>query len=64
MAFVEEVKNQLGFKATHRGVIETDESYALREAAEAYGGNFSGKNEALSSENTFYWDETVENGGT
>ncbi len=36
LTFVESVKNELGFKAAHRGVIETDGSYALREPAEPY----------------------------
>jgi putative transposase len=62
LAFVETVKNQLGVKAMHRDVIEADESYALREAAELYAGNFSGKNEALSSENS--WDENLESANT
>jgi hypothetical protein len=64
LAFVESVKNQLGAKAAHRDVIEANGSYALREPAEAYAGNFTGKNEALSSENTLYWNETTESAGT
>jgi hypothetical protein len=31
----------------HREVLETDETYALREPAEAYAGKFTGKVEAL-----------------
>jgi len=45
--FVEKVKSELGFKAAHREVIEGGGTYALREQSEAYGANFSGKNETL-----------------
>jgi putative transposase len=55
--FVEKVKNELGFKAAHRKVIEAVGTYALREQSEAYGSDFTGKNEVLSSENTRFWNE-------
>jgi hypothetical protein len=58
--FVEKVKSELGFKATHREVIEAGGTYALREQSEAYGSNFTGKNEVLSSENTRFWNENSE----
>ena len=58
-SFVERVKNELGFKAAHRDVVEADAGYALRESAEAYGLNFAGENEALRHQNTFLWDESV-----
>jgi REP element-mobilizing transposase RayT len=35
LAFIDQVKNELGFKADHRDVIESDGSYVLREPAEA-----------------------------
>jgi hypothetical protein len=60
LVFVERVKNDLGVKAMHREVLQADGTYALREPAEAYANDFTGKNEALSSENTFYWNETTE----
>ena len=60
LAFVEKVKGELGFKAAHRNVIETDGTYALRESAEAYASNFTGESEALRSQNTFFWNETVD----
>jgi hypothetical protein len=50
----------LGVKATHREVIEAGETYELRESAEAYAGKFTGKNDALSPENTIRWDEIVD----
>lgn len=59
LAFVDKVKNELGFKAAHREVIEANGSYALREATESYGLNFSAKRAALSTENTFFWNEST-----
>jgi hypothetical protein len=59
LPFVENVQNQLGFKAAHRDVIETNGSYALR-TGRAYRLEFAAENEALRSQNTFLWDETVE----
>ena len=64
LSFVETIKSYLGIKATHREVIEADGTYVLREPSEAYAGKSTGKNEALSAENTLFWDETVENAGT
>jgi hypothetical protein len=58
--FVEKVKSQLGSKAAHREVIEGGGTYALREQSEAYGSDFTGKNEVLSSENTRFWNENSE----
>ena len=60
LAFAEQIKNELGFKAAHRDVMEADRSYALRETAEAYGISFPAENEALSCQNTFFWNETVD----
>ena len=40
-------------------VIEADGSYALREPTEPYGLKFAAESEALRSQNTFLWDETV-----
>src|ERR1044071_955397 len=60
LTFVESVKNELGLKASHRGVIELNGNYALREPAEAYGRNFAGESEALRFQNTFLWDEIVD----
>ena len=64
LPFVETVKNDLGVKAMPREVVHADGTYALRESAEAYARNFTGENEALSSENTLLWNESLENPGT
>jgi putative transposase len=58
--FVENVKSELGFKAAHREVIGGGGTYALREQNEAYGSNFTGKNETLNSENTRFWNKNSE----
>jgi len=59
-SFIEKVKNELGFKAAHRDVVESDGSYVLREPTEAYALKFAGENEALRSQNTFFWNEIVD----
>ncbi len=64
LAFVDKVKSELGVKAMHRDAIEIDGTYALREPSEFYAGNLTGKIEVLSTENTFFWDESVENAVT
>ena len=64
LTFVETVKNELGFKASHRDVIELNGSHALREPGEAYGRNFAGESEALTFQNTFLWDEIVDQAKT
>lgn len=64
LTFVETVKNELGFKASHRDVIEWNGSHALREPAEAYGRKFADESEALTSQNAFLWDEIAEQAKT
>ena len=41
VSFIDQVKNELGFKADHRDVIESDGSYVLRQAAEGYALKFA-----------------------
>ena len=60
LAFMDKVKSELGVRATHRDVVEADGSYLLREPAEAYGFGFAAESEALRTENTFFWNETVD----
>jgi putative transposase len=64
LRFVETIKNDLGVKASYREVVQADGIYVLREPAEAYARNLTGKNEALSSENTLPWNESLETSGT
>jgi putative transposase len=63
LAFVEKIKGELGIKALHREVLETDGTYALHDPSEAYARNFTCENEPLSSENTLPWNESLENPG-
>jgi hypothetical protein len=64
LGFAEKVKNELGFKAAHRDVIEIDGSYTLREPAGAYGLRFAAENEALRLQNTFFWNESFDEATT
>ena len=53
-------KNDLGIKAMHREALEQTKLMGLREPAEAYARKLIGRNEALSSENTLLWNESLE----
>ena len=57
---INNVKSELGFNAAHREVMELEGTYALREEGEAYGRNLDGESEALSLENTRFWNEYPE----
>jgi len=48
----------------HREVIETHGTYALREPSEAYAGKFTGKIEALGTQNTILWNESIDDART
>jgi REP-associated tyrosine transposase len=58
--FVEQVKNELGFKAQHREVFMADGLYTLRELVPPYGGHFNRENEALRPNNTVPWQINLE----
>jgi hypothetical protein len=64
LAFIDKVKTELGFRAAHRDIVESDGTYALREPGEAYGSRFAGENEALRFQNTFFWNEIVDEATT
>jgi putative transposase len=59
LAFVENIKTELGVNALHREAEQIGEGYALRERSEPYPAKFASKNEALSSENTLFWNQSV-----
>jgi putative transposase len=66
LSFVERIKSNLGIKAMHREVLETNGTYALHEPSEAYIRNLTGEKEVLrseNSENTLPWNESLENPG-
>ena len=59
LAFVANVKGELGSKALHRAVEHRDGAYALREPGDAYNGDFGTQSDPLRLENTFFWNEKV-----
>jgi putative transposase len=64
LGFVETVKNDLGDKARHHDVMEVDGTFTLREPPEAYAGKFTGEIEALRTQSTILWDESVDDART
>jgi hypothetical protein len=59
LAFVPNVKGELGSKALHRTVEHRAGAYALREPGDAYNGDFGTKSEPLRLENTVFWNDKV-----
>jgi hypothetical protein len=59
-SFVEKVKSELGFKAAHREVIEAHGSSHFANRPKLTESNLPLKVRALRSQNTFLWDETVD----
>ena len=65
VSFVTNVKRELGFKAAHREVTRGGRGTCVfAEGSEAYGFNFAGENEVLSSENTRFWNGNPEGSAT
>jgi putative transposase len=58
--FVENVKAELGVTVRHRNITAQDETYALREPHWPYDTVFEDDIEALSQDNTHFWDAIVE----
>jgi len=58
-AFARSVKEKLGITATHREVVQTEGSYALREQVAAYTHHFDVEMESLSVENRPFWDISI-----
>jgi putative transposase len=56
--FIEQTKEQLGYRAKGRKINGEEETFELRETGESY--DFDGKNGTLSSENLYCWDEIAE----
>jgi hypothetical protein len=50
--FVEQVKNELGFRVQHRQLSVADAFYTLREAVPPYGDHFHRESNALKPNNT------------
>ena len=60
LAFVDQVKSELGVKAMHRELVQVDGTFALREPSEAYASEYAGENDVLALENTVRWEENTE----
>ncbi len=58
--FVENVKSVLDIRARGRDIIEVNDRYQLRERFVPYGALFSGENDDIGLENTYYWGDTNE----
>ena len=59
-SFVEKVKSELRVKATHREVVQRDETYTLREPDNTYGAETIGESDTLRTQNTILWDANAE----
>jgi putative transposase len=57
--FVNATKEKLGIKGQGREVIGADGSYELRESSAAYKAILGHENDVLSSENGYFWNDTV-----
>jgi putative transposase len=60
LAFVEQVKSELGVKALHREFEQLGGAYALREPSESYAGDSGSENGMLRLKNTISWNQTAE----
>ena len=58
--FVVQIKERLGVKAQGRRVAPADDAYTLREPESAYSVHFDSEKDALSDENSVYFDENLE----
>ena len=64
LAFVDNVRSELGIKAMHREVAQLEGTYILREQSEAYGEDFASENDSLTLNNTISWEENIETAET
>ena len=58
-AFVESIKDRLGYSARGRRVTRTAEAHVLREPESAYSVDLGGEMEGLRHENTVHFDESA-----
>jgi hypothetical protein len=59
-SYVDAVKRELAVRAKGREIAASGGVFALQESGRPYTALFDGKNEALTSENTLYWKESLE----
>jgi len=55
--FVEKIKQQLGFRARGRKIVETEDEFQLRETMKPYpySDDFAPKIDHLKVDNSYYW---------
>ena len=64
LASVDRVKGELGAKARHRDVIEADGSYNTARTARSLRWQIYRKKDALRTQYTILWDESVDDART
>lgn len=62
-AFVERTKEELGTRAKGREVREMEGQFELREPGALYKGHFGPENNDIGAENTYFWNDYLENSG-
>ena len=60
VAFLEQVKRLLGFRAKGREVTEGGEGFQLREEAADYRAFFEAQNDDTGPKSTFFWELNTE----
>lgn len=60
--YVEKVKKHMGYKAIGRKVIETKDSFVLRERNAPYSDITEKSDELPQDDNRFYWHEALDDG--
>ena len=58
--YVEKVKDQMGYKAIWRKVVETRDSFVLKERQHPYQSISDGAIRVQPEDNTFYWQNGTE----
>jgi REP-associated tyrosine transposase len=59
--FIQNVKVQMGGMAIGRKVLETGESFQLKEVQYPYIANFGAKKSEIGARNTYFWYQNHEN---
>ena len=63
-AFIQNVKLLMGGMALGRKVLETGESFQLKEGQNPYFAHFGAKKIDIGAQNTYFWDQNYENTAT
>jgi len=63
-AFIQNVKELMGGMALGRKVLETGESFQLKEGQYPYIAHFGAKKIDIGAQNAYFWDQNYENSAT